>query len=145
MKRSAFILVILISSIALSFPKGGDTNKEAGRAEVVKQILPIVKSILQGEDFSVYKENIAPGAYLIDGSSYESMDEVLKNSSERRSFVEGKGFVIQYVHLWMPDNKKSAYMILETKYSNGTKTCWHSILFELNKNQKWEILSWHKS
>ncbi len=144
MKGSAFILAILISSVAFSSPKRSSDN-DAGNPEVVKQILPIVKSVLQGADFSAVREYIDPGAYVIDGNRYESMNELLKNKSERNSFVEGKGLVVEYLHLWMPDDGKSAYMVIETKYANGTRTCWDSVLFQLKEDEKWEIISWHKS
>jgi hypothetical protein len=60
-------------------------------------------------------------------------------------FIEGKDIKVGFVHLWMPDSQKEAYMILETKSADNTKISWHSILFKYGENKNWQILSWHKS
>jgi hypothetical protein len=145
MKRIAVILVVLFSSIVFSSPKSGDDSNKKNNTELIEQLVTMVTSILQGEDITEFKENISPEAYVINNNSYESIFEVLGNNSKKEMFVEGKEIKVGFVHLWLPDNQKEAYMVLETKSADNTKTSWHSILFKIGDNNKWQILSWHKS
>lgn len=145
MKRTALILAVLFSSIMFSSPLIGDDNKNEKSSELVEQLVSMVTSILQGKDYAEFRENISPEAYLINNKTYESIFEVLENSSKKEIFIEGKEAEVGYVHLWLPDNQKYAYLVLEIKNSGNGKTSWHSILFKIGENQKWQILSWHKS
>ena len=145
MKRIAVILVVLFSSIVFSSPKSGDDSNKKNNTELIEQLVTMVTSILQGEDITEFKENISPEAYVINNNSYESIFEVLGNHSKKEMFIEGKEIKVGFVHLWLPDNQKEAYMVLETKSADNTKTSWHSILFKIGDNNKWQILSWHKS
>lgn len=145
MKRIAVILVVLFSSIIFSSPKSGDDSNKTNNTELVEQLVSMVTSILQGEDIIEFKENISPEAYVINNNNYESIYEVLGNDSKKVMFIEGKDIKIGFVHLWLPDNQKDAYMVLETKSADNTKTSWHSILFKIGENKRWQILSWHKS
>lgn len=143
MKRTALILVVLFSSIMLSLPLIGNDNKKS--SELGEQLISLVTSILQGKDYSEFRENISPEAYLIYNNTYESIFEVLENSSKKEIFIEGKEAEVGYVHLLIPDNQQNAYLVLQTKNSDNGKTSWHSIFFKIGENQKWQILSWHKS
>ena len=145
MKRIAVILVVLFSSIVFSSPKSGDDSNKKNNTELIEQLVTMVTSILQGEDITEFKENISPEAYVINNNSYESIFEVLGNHSKKEMFIEGKEIKVGFVHLWLPDNQKEAYMVLETKSADNTKTSWNSILFKIGDNNKWQILSWHKS
>ena len=145
MKQTAFILVLLFSSIAITASTGGGDSIKLNNGELVEQLVPIVTSILQGIDYTEFKESISPEAYVINKNSYESIFEVLSNHSKKEMFVEGKDSKVGFVHLWLPENQKEAYMVLEIKSSDNTKTSWHSILFKIGENKKWQILSWHKS
>ncbi|MDP2209031.1 MAG: hypothetical protein Q8K98_09700 [Bacteroidota bacterium] len=145
MKRTALILVVLFSSIMFSLPLIGDDNKNEKSSELGEQLVLMVTSILQGKDYAEFKENISPEAYLIYNNTYESIFEVLENSSKKEIFIDGKKAEVGYVHLWMPDDQKTAYLVLGTKNSDNGKTSWHSILFKIGENQKWQILNWHKS
>ena len=145
MKRTAVILVVLFYSIAFSSSLSGDAGKKTNNADIVKQLVPMVKSILQGKDYNEFRENISPEAYVINNNTYESIFEVLGNQSKKEMFIEGKGIKAEFVQLWLSDNQKEAYMVLETKSADNAKTSWHSILFKIGENKKWQILSWHKS
>lgn len=145
MKRSALILVALFSSIMFSLPLVGDDNKAAKSSELTEQLVSTVTSILQGKDYSEIRENISPEAYVINNNTYESILEVLDNSFKREIFIEGKEVKVGYVHLRVTDDHKNAYLVLQTKNGDNGTTSWHSIYFNLGKNQKWQILSWHKS
>ncbi len=145
MKRIAVILIVLFSSIVFSSPKRGDDSNKTNNTELIEQLVPMVTSILQGKDITEFRDNISLEAYVINNNSYESIFEVLGNHSKKEMFVEGKEIKVGFVHLWLPDNQKEAYMVLETKSADNTKTSWHSILFKIGENKKWQILSWHKS
>ena len=145
MKRTAVILVVLFYSIAFSSPLNGDAGKKTNNADIVKQLVPMVKSILQGKDYNEFRENISPEAYIINNNTYESIFEVLGNQSKKEMFIEGTEIKVEFVHVLLSENQKEAYMVLETKSADNTKTNWHSILFKIGGNKKWQILSWHKS
>jgi uncharacterized protein YxeA len=144
MKKIAVILIALFSTIAFSSPQIGD-DKSTKDSALVEQLVSIVTSILQGKDYSEFRENISPEAYVINNNTYESIFEVLDNPSKKEMFVEVTEIKVSFVHLWMPDNQDNAYMVLETKSDDNSKTSWHSILFKISENKKWQILSWHKS
>lgn len=145
MKRSAIILVLLFSSNMLSLSQNGNKNQTEKGSELFEQLVQIATSILQGKNYSEFRENISTETYVINNNSYESIFELLSNPSKREMFVEGKGTKTGFIHLWLPDNQNEAYLVLETKSEDTTKTNWHSILFKYGENQKWQILSWHKS
>ena len=145
MKRIALILVVLFSATLFSLQKSSGYNKNAKDSELVEQLVPIVLSLLQGSDYTEFKENISTEAYLINNNTYESIFEVLSNPTKKEMFVEGKEIKTGFIHLWLPDNEKEAYMVLETKSADNLKISWHSILFKNGENHKWQILSWHKS
>ncbi len=145
MKRTALILAVVFSSIIFSSPLIGDDSKNEKSSELHEQLVSMVTSILQGKDYSEFRENISPEANLINNKTYDNIFEVLGNSSKKDIFIEGKEAEVRYVHLWLPENQKTAHLVLQTKNSNNGKTSWHSILFKMGENQKWQILSWHKS
>jgi len=145
MKQIVVILVVLFSSLVFCSPISGDDNKKTNNAELVEQLVSMVTSILEGKDYTKFIENISSEAYVINNNAYESIFEVLDNHSKKEKFIEGKEIKVGFVHLWLPDNQKEAYMVLETKSADNTKTSWNSILFKIGDNQKWQILSWHKS
>ncbi len=145
MKRTALIVFLMVATNMFALPISGDENKNVKDSELVEQLVSMVTSILQGKDYTEFRENISPEAYVINNNSYESIFEVLSNSTKREIFIESNEIIIGFVQLWLPDNQKEAYMVLETKSANNAKVNWHSILFKIGKNQKWQILSWHKS
>ena len=144
MKKTVVILIILFYAIAYSSPHIID-DKSVKDSALVEQLVSIVTSILQGKDYSELRENISPEAYVIHNNTYESIFEVLGNPSKKESFIEVKEAIVSFVHLWMPDDQHNAYMVLETKSADNTKITWHSILFKIGENKKWQILRWHKS
>ena len=145
MKRIALILIVLFTFTAFYLPLNGNDRNKQNNSELIERLFPIVKSILEGKDYSEFKDNISPEAYVINSNIYESIFEILGNPSKKESFIEGEEIKFEYAHLWLSDNQNEAYMVLETKSLDNTKTSWHSILFKINENKKWQILNWHKS
>ncbi len=145
MKKSAVIFVVLFSTILLSAPKNGNEKKESEDTKISDQLVSIVTSIIRGEDYTQFKANISPEAYLISNKSYESIFEILSNPAKQSELIEGKDTKIQFFSLRMPDNQKDAYMVLETKSGDNQESNWHSVFFKLNENNTWQILGWHIS
>lgn len=145
MKRVVLILIALFSFTAYYSPVNGDDSNKLNSSELVEKFVSIVKSILEGKDYSEFKDNISPEAYVINRNTYESIFEILDNPAKKETFIEGKGITVEFVQLWLSNKQSEAHMVLKTKSTDNTKTCWHSILFKISENQKWQILSWHKS
>jgi hypothetical protein len=144
MKKKVVILIVLFYAIAFSSPHIV-YDKSSKDSALVEQLVSIVTSILHGNDYSKFRANISPEAYVIYNNSYESIFEVLDDPSKKELFIEVKETEVGFLHLWMPDDQTNAYMVLETKPPDNTKQTWHSILFKIGDNRKWQILSWHKS
>jgi len=49
----------------------------------------------------------------------------------------------QFMKLWLSDDQKTAYLIIESKGDN--KSIWHTILFTKKENNNWQIINWHRS
>ena len=144
MKKAVVIIILLFYAITFSSPQIGN-GKTAKDSALVEQLVSIVTSILHGNDYSEFRANISPEAYVIYNNSYESIFEVLDDPSKKELFIEVKETEVGFLHLWMPDDQTNAYMVLETKSPNNAKITWHSILFKFGEHKKWQILSWHKS
>jgi len=134
MKKKVLILIVLLYAIAFPSPQIGN-DKTAKDSALVEQLVSILTSILHGNDYSEFRENISPEAYVIHNSKYESIFEVLENPAKRESFIEVKETIVSFVHLGMPDDKNCAYMVLETKSADNTKTNWHSSSLNLGKTR----------
>jgi len=144
MKKIVVILIILFYAIVYSSPHITD-DRSVKDSALVEQLVSIVTSILQGRDYAELRGNISPEAYIIYQNTYESIFEILDNPTKKELFIEVKETEVGFLHLWMPDDQTNAYMVLETKSADKTKITWHSILFKIGENKKWQILSWHKS
>ncbi len=145
MKKSALILVVLFLSMAFYLPTKSFNNKNSDHSELSEHITSKVISILQGEKYSDFKENISLESYVINQNSYENLNDVLSNPSKKAAFIEGADTKLGYMHMILSENEKEAYLVLETKSTSGTKINWHSIFLKIGENQKWQIISWHKS
>ena len=145
MKKTAVILVLLLTTMIFSAPENGNEKIDVKDPKVAEQLVSIVKTIIKGEDYSAFIKNISPEAYLINSKSYDNVFEVLSNSIKKSKLIEGEDTKIQFYSLRIPDNINGAYLMLETKSADDTKTNWHSVFFILNENQEWQILGWHKS
>jgi len=144
MKKTAVILIVLFYNLAFSSPQI-EGYKNVKDSALVEQLVVIVTSILHGNEYTRFKENISPEAYVIYTNTYESIFEVMENPTKREKFIETKETIVSFIHLWMPDDQNTAYMVLETKSEDNLGRSWHSILFKISENKTWQILSWHKS
>jgi hypothetical protein len=113
--------------------------------EITIHLTSVATSILQGINYSEFRENLHPEAYVINNNVYESIFEVLGNASKKESLIEGKDLRVGFVHVRVHDDLKTAYLILESKSDKTLETHWNTIIFKISKYQKWQIISWHKS
>ena len=135
------VLMLTFSLFAFSNVKA--SGKDTYKAEV-EQMTKMILSILQDGNYSTYKDYISPEAYVINNNNYESFFELMKNNLDKKSFIEGKDIKVGFVSVRIPDDR-SAYMILKTQAADGSDAHWHSVYFVFDKNNKWQIYSWHKS
>ena len=142
MKKTALFIIVVFSIAAFSLPLNGQ-GKDLKDTKPYKQIMPVPLSILEGNYSPKIKDNISPEAYLINNNTYESLFEVLGNPAKSKKFIEDRNTKVEFSQIIMPDDKTTAYVILETKSKD--KTNWHTIFFEIGKNKKWQVISWHKS
>lgn len=144
MKKKALILIFLASTTVFPFSQKHE-GKSLKSPKSYIQLIRITMSILEREKYSKVKGNISPEAYLINNNSYDNINEVLNNPEKREKFIEGKNARVEYSNILISEDKKDAYLVLETVPIYSTKTKWHTIYFEKGKNDKWLIMSWHKS
>ena len=144
--KKIFVIPFFIFFITfIASPQSDDNPKCKPGTGLVYELISIATKILQNEDYSRFKENISPEAYLINGNKFESIFNVLGDSLKNDNFIEAEEMHIGLVQMWTPDSEDNAYVVLQRTNTEGTKSNWHSILFKLNSNNKWQIYSWHKS
>jgi len=145
MKKIIVILFFVFFITFIAKPQSDDNPKCKPGTGLVYELISIATNVLQDEDDSLFTENISPEAYLINDKKSESIFNVLADPLSKEKFIEDEKMNIGSVHMWTPDSEDNAYVVLQRTNIDGTKTNWHSILFKLNSNKKWQIFSWHKS
>ncbi len=138
MKKLSVILTFLFTGFLFAGSGGVENNSEPG-----EQFISIAKSVLEAESLDKIQNLIFPEAYVVLDGNYESIFEVFGSTEKKEKFIEGKDIEIGTAHIRITDDEKNAYMVLETK--NGGASTWHTIFFHLNKDNNWQVLSWHKS
>lgn len=133
MKKVVFLSILLASTFIFA---------EKNTSEPGEKFIQIVKSVLEADNLDNQKENIFPEAYVVLDGNYESIFEIFNNSGKKEKFVE-KNIEIGLSHLRIMTDEENAYLVLQTKSQN--KSHWHTILFHKNKENHWQIQSWHKS
>ena len=144
MKKFIFISILLFATIIFSMHKIENSPRKVSKSELTNQLVSIAISVLEGKDYSDFRNSISPYASVIIDNKHESMTAILGNSIKRAKFVEGKSVKVEYVRLWFPENQENAFMVLETKSQDGKVVNWHTIYFTLAGSTDWQILSWHK-
>lgn len=86
---------------------------------------------------------ISPEAYIILDNKYESLFEVLRDKITKEKLLGNLDQAFQFMRLWLSDDQKTAYLIIESKGDN--KSIWHTILFTKKENNNWQIVNWHRS
>jgi hypothetical protein len=143
MKKIILILLLFYCSSLIFAQHKNTTCQPTQNSELVNGFISIITPLLKGKDNTIVKSNISPEAYIIINNSYESLFELLMDPLKKKNITVGEDLKIKFLRLILQEENKNAYMILETNSDN--KASWHSILFRMNENNDWQILSWHKS
>lgn len=143
MKKTILVLFLCYCSISSFAQFNNPIYKRSQNSEVIDSYISIITPILIGEEYSIIRDRISKEAFIIMNNSYESLFDVLLDPSKKENFILGKDLKIRFLRLFVREENKNAFMILET--NKGNQTNWHSILFVMNENNDWQILSWHRN
>jgi hypothetical protein len=145
MKKDVIVIMFLFLAVVAVMPQSSPQKRSTTKLEPAEELLQLFKTVLKGKQLSEIRESLSPEAYVINSNTYESIYEVLSKKSKKESFINGKELKTGFVHIRTSDDEKIAYMVAEVKSPDGGKSNWHSLLFKQNDQNKWQIVSWHKS
>lgn len=144
MKKAVLLPIFLFLSISFTYPFNL-TGEKSGNPQPYEQLVAVAMTILEGNYSPEIKKNISPEAYIIYDNYYESLFEVLSDPVKRQELEEGKAIRPEYSQLTLSEDHTNAYLVLETRANDHTKTNWHTIYFKMGKNKQWQIIGWHAS
>ena len=144
MKKLAVILMFVLSAnlFSQSTNESAENNEEVSK--IPEQLLAIVTSIIQDDD-SLHYDNISTGAYFIDDKADNSQYDILTGKNMKKYLLESKDTEVKYLHMRIPDDYNSAFMVIRTESKLNGKLNWHTVSFELKDDKIWQIVGWHKS
>lgn len=145
MKKYVVVLMLIFPLLVFALKTENTCKSKVLEESYAEKIISVLVPFLQGESNSDIKSKFSPEAYVIYDNNYESIFEVLTNSSKRERFLVGRDIHTGFIYLRINEVKDLAYLVFETKSNENTKSNWHSLLIKINENDKWQILSWHKS
>ncbi len=142
LRRSIPIILGVILLLAQqSICQSRNTDKSAG---VNVKLVTLVRDILEGQNLEEAKTCIAPDAYVIDDTSFESLIAAMKGEFKNCKVIEGKGVRMEFEHLSFSPDRTSAYLTLIDDSPEKTKQ-FHTIVFFKESDGRWKIVSWHIS
>jgi len=136
----AFLAIIVIFSCAAS----SELNKASNDALLAKDLLALVKNILQGKDLGQSYSSVDMEAYLIDGKHFESLPGVLHGEAGNCKLTEGSESKTMFEQLTVTDDRSAAYMVIKTNTPRLGER-FHSVIFFADAEHHWKIRSWHIS
>ncbi len=110
-----------------------------------QQIQQLVKDIFRGDNLPELKSSISPGAYIVEGSSYQSLFESLYGRNKSLALAQEKDRQVSFLQLTMDDGMNAAHLVVKTESSNHSDPRYHSVFFMKSKTGKWQIQNWHTS
>ncbi len=113
-------------------------------SKVNKNLWELVHDILEGRSLQKAKASIAPDAYIIDGTNYESLIGAINGEFKDSRLIEGSAFKMVFEHLTFAPDNTAAFMTLITSSPDQSRQ-YHSIVFFKNHDGQWKIVSWHVS
>ena len=119
-------------------------KKPATSAEAY-QLIDVVKNILTGHNLEAAKQQIDPEAYIVLGNSYEHLLSVVSQTNNASRLVEDPQSQNEFTRLTMTDAQDAAYLVVKTSSLKDPNAHYHTVVFMLNKDSKWKIMSWHTS
>jgi hypothetical protein len=136
-----FCMSFLLMTTAVS-------QQQASKDEIDKasqEIQQIVKDVFRGDKLQEVKSSISLGAYIIEGSSYQSLFESLYGKERSRAFAQEKNRQMSFLQLSINDDVNAAHLVAKTESAKHSDPRYHSVFFMKSKTGKWQIQNWHTS
>ena len=143
MKKVLFLFCVLFYTTSILSQYKSDKSNSTNDKLPNNVLISIVKSVLSNKDLQQMYDFISPEAYIILDNKYESLFEVLRDKMIKEKLLGNLDQAFQFMRLWLSDDQKTAYLIIESKGDN--KSIWHTILFTKKENNNWQIVNWHRS
>jgi hypothetical protein len=138
---SLFVCVVVsLTTKAISQQTNKDEIDKASQ-----EIQQLVKDVFRGDKPEEVKSSINPGAYIIEGSTYQSMFESLYGKRRSRAFVQEKNRRMSFLQLSINDDVNAAHLVVKTETLKHSNPRYHSVFFMKSKTGKWQIQNWHTS
>jgi len=128
--------------------KGIDDSTRATREEVtlaVQRFRESVKTVMEGSELEKLKTCVDPSAYLVNGSTFESLYEAAQRRDKAKVFATEKNRKLSLSAIVLNDEKTSAYEVLKTEDEGGGHPRFHTVIFQKAKGGPWMIRHWHTS
>jgi hypothetical protein len=123
-------------------------SQQANKDEIDKasqEIQQLVKDVFRGDKPEEVKSSISSGAYIIEGSSYQSLFESLYGKQRSRAFVLEKNRQMSFLQLSINDDVNAAHLVVKTETLKHSNPRYHSVFFMKSKAGQWKIQNWHTS
>ena len=135
-----FFMSFLLTTSAVSQQADNDEIDKSSH-----EIQQLVKDVFRGDSLQELRSSISPGAYIIEGSSYQSLFESLYGKDRSRAFAQEKNRQMSFLQLSMNDAANIAHLVVKTESSMHSNPRYHSVFFMKSKTDKWQIQNWHTS
>ena len=123
-------------------------SQQASKDEIDKasqEIQRLVKDVFRGDNLPELKSSISPGAYIVEGSSYQSLFESLYGKDKSPALAQERSRQVSFLQLTMDDGMNAAHLVAKTQSSKHSDPRYHSVFFMKSKTGQWQIQNWHTS
>lgn len=138
------VLVFCMSSLLIT----NAFSQQASKDEIDKasqEIQRLVKDVFRGDNLPELKSSISPGAYIVEGSSYQSLFESLYGKDKSPALAQERSRQVSFLQLTMDDGMNAAHLVAKTQSSKHSDPRYHSVFFMKSKTGQWQIQNWHTS
>jgi hypothetical protein len=139
------IRILLCLATLLITPLLSQESKKTETMKVSQDLQQLVMRVFRGEKLEELKSSINPGAYIVDGASYESLLESLYGKSKSATFASERDRQMAFLHMTITDDMSSAHLVVKTETSQHKEPRYHSVFFMKSKESVWQIQDWHTS
>ncbi len=140
--RTSAVALLVLFFVNFATPHD---NKRPDAHKMFEQVQTLVWDILQGKNLEQAKSSVEAEAYLISGSNYEPLLEVLTGRSKTCNLNEGANRQIGFLSAMISDDLTTGYLIVKTESAEKKNERFHTINFMKSNDGGWKIKSWHTS
>ncbi len=141
MNRHAAILLAL--SLTFAGPSFGqvpqDSTKHAGAYETLDQL----KAIIHGVEFANVRRYIAPEAYIVSGTTYTSLGDVLQSKDREAILHENASRQVAQMTARSNEAEDAMFVVMKTGSKRNTDVHYHTIVLYRKPGGDWQIHHWH--